>query len=370
MKIAIDGVKLSGKPCGLTNIALSIITGLANIGKHEIVVLMKAEPHPEILKDLRKLRNVEVLVSPPPILKTVSIFWSIFCINKLVKQTQASLFIAPNFLISPWRYNKKIKTVVFVHDLVIKEYPETMHWFNRLHMFLTFRYSLKKTNVIWCNTHYTADRLKHFYKNSIINKKIFIGSGIQKNDTNESLQDVNFIHTLTHFKPYILFVGTIEPRKNAKFLIELYGELYKRFNLLMVGGKGWGTAAQEIDDLLMKQPHLNERILRVSNIYKSDLNACYSNAEFYISTSFNEGLGLPVLEAMHLCCPVVTPLNSAFIEIVKDVEVTVSGWNIDDWIEGINKLLSNKEEYIKKGTDQVKKYDWDSIISSFVEYIS
>jgi glycosyltransferase involved in cell wall biosynthesis len=370
--IAVDGVKLANKPCGLGNIAMSIIISLAYIDGNQVYVLMKSPAYPEYEKQLKQHENIYLVVAPPLILKKISIFWSLFKINSLVKKVSPDLFIAPNFLISPFGYNCNIKTVLYVHDLVIKEFPETMHWFNRWHMLFLFKYSLRKSDMLWCNSNYTYHQLKKYYYNVTSAKPHFIGSGISqefhenaRSDNKLNLHSVDA--NLIPGKPYMLYVGTAEPRKNIEFLLALYKRLSNRFDLIWIGGNGWGSTAERIDSILNAPDYPLNQVKRISGITTLQLISYYENAEFLISTSINEGLGLPFLEAMACKCPVIAPHNSACIEIVCGSGVTVEGWEIESWVKGINRLLADKEIFVKKGLAKIKEYDWYKISNKFLK---
>src|SRR5690606_3629676 len=104
----------------------------------------------------------------------------------------------------------------------------------------------------------------------------------------------------------ILFVGTVEPRKNLKFLLSLMPELAdKGFHLIVAGAKGWGNT--EVKQIMESNNFPRESVLFTGYVPNDELLKLYNLATIYVSTSVNEGFGMPQLEAMSCGCPVVSP---------------------------------------------------------------
>lgn len=89
----------------------------------------------------------------------------------------------------------------------------------------------------------------------------------------------------------------------------------------------------------------------------------------YVSTSLNEGFGLPQVEAMNCEIPVISPQNSAMIEVVNGAGVTIDSWEINKWKKAIDFTLENREKIINQQNERRKQYSWEVIISRFYDYI-
>ncbi len=111
-------------------------------------------------------------------------------------------------------------------------------------------------------------------------------------------------------RPYVLFVGTLEPRKNLGRLLEAFALLKRDIDIVVVGPTGWG------DDVAPQIAGLGDRAHRVGFVTDGELRALYAEAEVFCYPSLLEGFGLPVLEAMAQDTPVVTSRGSATEELV------------------------------------------------------
>src|SRR5436305_415258 len=127
MRIAFDGVRLSSKPMGVTNIGISIINTYARLyPDHEFFILMNGDLHPEVRSRLLVRNNITIVRSSLPIFPSVNFLWSILQCNRLLKKIKPDILIAPNFFVVTWLFPKNIKLVLYVHDLVYKQYRNTM----------------------------------------------------------------------------------------------------------------------------------------------------------------------------------------------------------------------------------------------------
>jgi glycosyltransferase involved in cell wall biosynthesis len=162
---------------------------------------------------------------------------------------------------------------------------------------------------------------------------------------------------------YLLAVGTLEPRKNIKRVIEAYNLLLSQdsdLSLVIVGKMGWGSEIENIKNQKSK-------IKFLGYVPKEDLVCLYQGAEVFVYPSLYEGFGLPVLEAMASGCPVVTSSVSSLPEVVNDAGILVDPNNIDDIALGIKKALAEREILIKKGLTQAAKFSWGKTAKETLE---
>lgn len=215
------------------------------------------------------------------------------------------------------------KIAVTIHDLIYKAYPqghtqETLDLSERY-----FQDILKKARKIICPSQHTLDDfLKYFPVDR--SKVCCIYSGVDRSEfyplepaersTAEKVLAVKGIQG-----PFILFVGTIEPRKNLKNLLYAYAQLRRRkqFNgkLVVVGMKGWMN--QGVLDLIERGGFKNDIVLS-GYLTNRELCYCYNLAEVFVFPSFYEGFGFPILEAFSCGAAVVTSNRSSCAEIAGD----------------------------------------------------
>mgnify|MGYP001572978739 CR=1 FL=1 len=159
---------------------------------------------------------------------------------------------------------------------------------------------------------------------------------------------------------YILFVGTLQPRKNIEKLVEAFSTIKnKKLKLVIVGKKGW-----MFEDIL-KAPGrygVSDRVKFLENVSDDDLPSFYKNAICFVLPSLYEGFGLPVLEAMQYGCPVLTSNISSLPEAGGDAAIYFDPENTQDIAGKIEKVVNDdklRREMIKKGHEQVKKFSWE-----------
>jgi glycosyltransferase involved in cell wall biosynthesis len=161
---------------------------------------------------------------------------------------------------------------------------------------------------------------------------------------------------------YILFVGTLEPRKNLPRLLQAYALLSKTIRdkhpLVIVGGKGWGK-----DNIysIIEQLSISKHVKVLGYLSDEELASVYHQSHLFVMPSLYEGFGLPLLEAMSMGVPVVTSNISSLPEIVGDNAVIVDPNNVESIKDGIEKVLIDNElrnQLSKAGLDRAKLFSW------------
>jgi glycosyltransferase involved in cell wall biosynthesis len=159
---------------------------------------------------------------------------------------------------------------------------------------------------------------------------------------------------------YILWVGTLEPRKNLPTLIEAYRELksiHSEYTLVLGGGPGW-----QYQDILNLTLSLGSRIQSTGYLPQGDLIPLYAGASLFVYPSLYEGFGMPLLEAMASGVPIVASRTSSIPEVVGDAGVLVDPLSISDISEAILKLLNNsslRSSFREKGIQRAKQFTWE-----------
>jgi glycosyltransferase involved in cell wall biosynthesis len=163
--------------------------------------------------------------------------------------------------------------------------------------------------------------------------------------------------------PYLLYVGTIEPRKNLLTLIRAYDELLRtttlRPQLVLAGGRGWlcDEVFKLVEDL-----KLQDQVRFTGYVEDADLPALYSAAEAFVYPSMYEGFGLPPLEAMACGAPVITSDVSSLPEVVGKAGLTHAPDNARALTEAMMKLLGDetaREHFKREGFKQAAKFSWE-----------
>ena len=179
----------------------------------------------------------------------------------------------------------------------------------------------------------------------------------------DQISDVKRKYGIT--KPYILFVGTFQPRKNITRIIQAYHALSahcrNEHQLVLVGKKGW--KCEELVASIRALEAANDCVW-VENAADEDLRCLYQGSKVFLFPSLSEGFGLPVLEAFASHVPVITSKGTALEEIAGDAAYLVDPYSVEDMVCAITDVLSlgdeATQEMTKKGIRQSLQFSWEA----------
>ncbi|MBO1059174.1 MAG: glycosyltransferase family 4 protein [Dolichospermum sp. JUN01] len=163
--------------------------------------------------------------------------------------------------------------------------------------------------------------------------------------------------------PYILFVSTIEPRKNINTIITAFNLLKQKYKikqqLILIGRKGWNY--ESIFTAIEASPWKQE-IHHLDYLSDELVALFYSKADVFVYPSHYEGFGLPVLEAMTLGAPVITAKTSSLPEVTGNAAILIEPQDSVQIAESILEIISNsqlRQELINKGKERAKLFSWE-----------
>lgn len=161
---------------------------------------------------------------------------------------------------------------------------------------------------------------------------------------------------------YLLFVGSIEPRKNLLSLLKAYStlpeEVRKEYRLRLVGFKGWEN--RDVVEMIEK---LKDNIDYLGYVPIESLADQYRNAYCFVYPSLYEGFGLPPLEAMACGCPVIVSDVTSLPEVCGDAALYVDPLDIDSIADGMLKMVSDealREDFRKRGLQRATMFSWEA----------
>ena len=271
------------------------------------------------------------------------------------------IFFSPHFL--PVALPKNCKRVITFHDLSFKHHPQFFSSSRKVWHFLTFPKSqAQKADKIITDSQSTKEDLVKIYKiNSDKIEAIYLGVS-------------NNFKPLKKHKPQrsILYFGTIEPRKNLILLIKAFEALKKGagmtdLKLVIAGAKGW--LYKDIFETVANS-RCKKDIVFTGVVDEKDKPYLYSSADVFVYPSFFEGFGFPPLEAMACGVPTIVSNTSSLSEVVGNGAIMIDPYNVDELAFAIRKVLEDKElrnDLIKKGLNQAKKFNWDKTAKQVLE---
>lgn len=269
--------------------------------------------------------------------------------------------LGTNFLIPPCG---KTATIPFIHDLSFIDHPEWSQGRNaHIHQVMLPK-TLKRSSAIVTISEFSAQRIRDIYNY----KKPILVIGIPPKKYLAKLTQPknNQIHT----RKFFLFVGTIEPRKNIKTLIDAYdalpAQMQSEYKLVLAGKPGW-----DADTLHRLKTGSNKNIIYLDYVSEAERNWLYANSAATILPSHYEGFGMTILEALDSGSPTITSDIPPHREILGDKGAF---FDCQDTIALTNLLndftkLSYRDEAYSKQCKVLKNYSWQETASKIHEFI-
>ncbi len=270
-----------------------------------------------------------------------------------------------------------VPQVVAIHDLAYLYFPEDFTKKDLWQLKNWTGFSIKKAKQIIAVSKTTK---KDIIKNYEVDegKVAVIYNGYEKQAVKKTSavkhSDINQEQTAeVKSMKYILFVGTIQPRKNLEVLVDAFDKfirINKDFKLIIVGKKGW---LYESIFKKIKTLNLENKIIFTGHISDQELIWYYKNAFCLALPSLYEGFGIPVLEAMSYDCPTIISMTSSLPEIGGDASLYFDPKNSDDLLEKLNTLYQNKQlrkGLILKGKQRIKNFSWEKCAKETLDVIT
>ncbi|MBK8906122.1 MAG: glycosyltransferase family 4 protein [Anaerolineaceae bacterium] len=273
---------------------------------------------------------------------------------------QLDLFHSPDFVLPP--VNGRIPTLLTVHDLSFVHFPHVFP--ERLVNYLNqvVPWSIGRATHILADSEATRQDLLSIWQ--VPPEKVTVlYSGVHERF--QPVEDAAMVTAVRqkyqlHDWPYILSVGTLQPRKNYQMLIRAFAALADKVphHLVIIGGKGW-----LYDEMLaeVERQDLTGRVHFIGFVDDADLPAFYSEADLFAFPSLYEGFGLPLLEAMGCGTAVLTSNSSSLPEVAGDAARQLPPQDEAAWTETLHTLLLDadlRHQLVQAGFAQVRRFSW------------
>ncbi|MCK4649384.1 glycosyltransferase family 4 protein [bacterium] len=361
MRIAIDFRSTIGQPAGIGRFTNNLVKQIALLGSKNEYILYSfypKMPNKEIKEFIKKHPNLSLKTNPVPG-RIMRYLWDYFKIPIEFSIGEVDIIHIMDFLIPNI---KKARLIVTVHDISSILFPQ---WHTRYtRRWVKDRIYLAKEKahkIIVDSVHTKKDLVRTLGVSEDLIAVIYGGVG-------EQFQPIKDRETLKQIKKrykirdkYLLFLGTLEPRKNILGLIRAFHKIKNRFpnyQLVIAGKRGWKF--QEIFKTV-GELRLEDKVIFTGYLPEEDIPSLYSGAELFIYPTLYEGFGFPPLEAMACGTPVITSNLSSLPEVMGEAGILIDPNNIDELARAIESALSNedlKRELRAKGVRQAAKFSW------------
>ena len=253
--------------------------------------------------------------------------------------------------------------IITVHDLNFIHYPEFLTPGSRRYYNKQINWAVKKADHVIADSYHTRDDLISILAVDPLKITTIHLAADPLFSTIPAPEEIEA--TLKRYElpnDFLLFVGTLSPRKNLNTLVKSYAQLSSEaaveLPLVLVGSKGWlyGEIFQQIENL-----GISNRVVFIDAVSDLELVHLYRSASMLAMPSYYEGFGLPVLEAMNCGCPVLASDRSSLPEIAGDAAIFVDPDDVDGWSQAILSVLSNadlREDLVEAGYERSNHFSW------------
>jgi glycosyltransferase involved in cell wall biosynthesis len=296
----------------------------------------------------KKLTSQITYLSP----KFLNLTWNYLNLFPPDRRQALDLFHASNWALPKTR----AKLVTTIHDLTFLKYPKTHTQYSvRVHTRHLNRAKKYADHIITDSESTKKDLIEYGFKDSKVSVIYPAPAKIFTKASNPKL----ITKTLAKYslkEPFILSVGTQEPRKNIKRLIKAFKHLnskYPKLSLAIAGKFGWGDTTQPIDSVSL-----------LGFVPDEDLKILYQAAKVFVYPSLYEGFGFPILEAFKSGCPVITSNRSSLPELGGDAAFYLDPTSRSMIANTIDQVLSlssiQRSQVIEKGLKQANKFNYQT----------
>jgi glycosyltransferase involved in cell wall biosynthesis len=357
MRIGLDGMPLAQLKTGVGTYTFELACALAAGAPSDTFELVSPLPYQKSLLADAKPTNLELVYSKPNVLKR---HWWTIGLPSYIRRAALELFHGTNYEV-PMRDG--CARVVTIHDLSLLLHSSTheARAVRRARLRLPVM-ARTATLVVTVSEQVRAEVCEHLGLRSdkvfavpLAPRRSFIPMSPDK-----SLETRRRLGVADEF---LLFVGTIEPRKNLWTLVQALEEIVRttdlRPQLVIAGPMGWKT-----DEFLMRlrRSPARELVLLTGYLGDADLCALYSSCRVFVYPSIYEGFGLPPLEAMACGAPVIASRVPSVTETTEKVAVLVSHNDVEELARGIIELLRNdaaRRSFSAAGMKHAATFSWE-----------
>lgn len=341
---------------------------LEGFGHYSVEIIQRiVKNHPEhhfVLYFDRKVelpfeqtKNVEIIqVFPPTRHPLLWILWFEFALPKRFKKDKIDAFWSPDGYLS---LRSSIPQIATIHDINFEHYPADMpKLVSNYFRYFFPKFSRKAKHII---------TVSEYSKNDLVKTYLLPESKITAihNGVNEIYKPLNedeqarIKFQITNGRSYILFVGSLHPRKNVQRLITAFDRISGEFpliDLVIVGSAMWK------DKFLQIPTKLESRLHFTGHLPLTELAKVMGAADVFAFVPYFEGFGIPLVEAMKCGVPILSAKTTSLPEVAHDAAIYCNPFSVDDITNSLRLLLQNpdlRREISQKGIQRSQHFSWD-----------
>ena len=361
MQVSVDVSAVPAAPAGAGRYTIDLVSALLRRDDVDLTLIARRD-------DEARWRDGARVLAVAPTRRPARLAWEQMRLPHLLGGLDVDLHHGPHYTM-PER--ARLPKVVTVHDLTFFDHPE---WHERAKVPFfrrAIRVAAQHADALVCVSHATADRLTrrlhptapvHVVAHGVDHERFAPAGDLDVDSARLAALGVR--------SPYVLFVGTVEPRKDVPALVRAFDRvagLHRDVRLVVAGSAGWGTAA--VDQAVVEARHA-DRIVRTGYVADDDVPALLRGASAVAYPSLEEGFGLPALEALACGAPLVTTTGSAMEEVAEGAALLVPPGDVDALAGALDMLLRGDEALAarrRRGLAVAARYTWAASAAGHAE---
>lgn len=373
MRIGIDIRNIGKKRTGDEAVFLNLVKNLAKIDSVSEYILFTDTHDSTVLQyavlslGIEDRKNFKIVS-----LKTTNKFtWNFWTLPNYLRQNPVDVYHTQYIL--PFFVPKKVKLVTHIHDISFNFYPQFIRWTDLLFLKTLIPWSIRKASKVIAVSGSAKEEIVKYYK--VPEEKVevihnAIGENFLNNYSVEDPEKVRVKYALP--EKFLLYVGTLQPRKNIPFLIKGFARLKEKMpqhKLVLAGPKGAHNYDKEIDKMI-EESNLQNEVVFPGYIDAEDLPGLYRSADIFVFPSLYEGFGIPILEALAM----ETPVAASDIPVFREVGGEAAEYFDPASLDGLEKIVYNisidpelRERLKNSGKTRIKFFSWEKSARKMLE---
>ncbi|HPN54462.1 MAG TPA: glycosyltransferase family 1 protein [Candidatus Moranbacteria bacterium] len=369
MRIGIDIRLIGKKRTGDEAVVFNLVKNLAKIDQTNEYFLFTDVVDEEQLNvistqiDISDKNNFKIISLP----NRNKFTWNFWTLPKYLRRNPVDVFHTQ--YITPWFVPKIIKIVTIVHDISFNSFPQLIKFSDLFFLKTLIPLSLRRANKIIGVSQFTRNEIIKFYKikpekvdyiyDSVSDDFLNSQSGEEIPETKK--EEIRKKYNLP--EKFILYMGTLQPRKNIPQLVEAYAAVENKLGgikLVICGNRQAHNFDRKIDKAIAKNK-LEENVIFPGFIEEEDKKTIFQMAYAFVFPSLYEGFGIPVLEAMSQKVPVLASDIPSLKEIAQDGALYFDATSIADFSQKLYDVCVNdslRAELIQSGVARIGFFSW------------
>lgn len=361
-RIGFDATPLLGPRSGVGNYTLHLIEHLIQGNPELEAWLYSNRPIRRIVHDISTLtQRLQQVVQPSNYFTPSRLLWMHTCLARHINRHALPLTHFPN---NSAPLGLKQPYIITIHDASLYRYRQYHPWQRVLAIRVLLPLVARRAAAIITPSHHAKQEITSILQ--LPKEKVHVvheAAGGDFRPITDRTQHHLVRQTYQLPQHFILYVGTLEPRKNLIRLAHAFAQLRQQrlpHHLILVGSHGWKMAGF---DEAVEQLNIGKWVHQIGFVPDDHLATLYSLADLFAFPSLYEGFGLPPLEAMACGTPVLTSHNTSMAEICGSAAYLVDPHDTDAIASGMRQILCDGQlsaELSQRGLQHVRRYSWEN----------